>query len=159
VHGIELNSTVQLAPLGWVGAKLDARLQLQSSKLADPLTSDPRPISDELERALELRLRYDVPGTNWAWGGELGQMRRAPVIRLGEIITNYDMSPFDSGLFVEHKDVLGLTVRAAVRNLLGADDILERSVFGGRRNGRLSFTEERNRSVGPVFALGVSGTF
>jgi hypothetical protein len=40
------------------------------------------------------------------------------------------MSPFNSGLFVEHKDVLGLTVRAAVRNLLGADDILERSVFG-----------------------------
>lgn len=157
--GLELNSTLQLAPLGWTGAKLDARLQLQTSRLADPLTGGPRQISNEPTRTVEVRFRHDLPGTAWAWGGELSQTRRAPVVRLSETTINYEMSPFNSGLFVEHKDVLGLTVRAAVRNLLGADDILERSVFSGRRNGTLLFTEERNRSVGPVFALSVSGTF
>jgi hypothetical protein len=159
VLGVGVDSTLQLAQLGWTGAKLDARLQLQTSRLADPLTGDSRPISNELVRLVDLRLRHDVPGTDWAWGGELTQMRRAPIVRLGETIENFEMSPFNSALFVEHKDVLGLTVRAAVRNLLGADDISERSVFAGRRTGSLAFVESRNRSVGPVFALGVSGSF
>lgn len=158
VHGIEWNSTLQLSQLGWTGARLDARLQLQTSRLADPLTGEPRPISNDLSRSVEIRLRHDIPGSDWAWGGQINQMRRSPFVRLGEISVSYEMSPFNSSLFVENKDVAGLTMRASIRNLLGADDITDRIVFAGRRGGGLSFIEARDRSVGPVFAFSVSGT-
>lgn len=159
VRGIALNSTMQLAQLGWTGARLDAVLQLQTSRLDDPLTGQPRPISNDLIRQLKLELRHDVVDTDWAWGGEISQTRRAPLVRLGETFESYDMSPFDSQLFIEHKDVAGLTIQAAVRNLFGADDLATRTVFAGRRTGPLDFVELRHRSIGPTLSLEVSGTF
>ena len=158
VYGIEWNSTVQLARLGWAGAKVDARFQLQNSSLKDPLTGEPRRISNDLVRSLEINLRHDVPRSDWAWGGQLNQSRRAPAVRLGEISVNYEESPFSTSLFVEHKNLAGLTVRGSVRNLLGANDSLDRTVFVGRRGSAISFIEARNRSVGPTFSLSISGT-
>jgi outer membrane receptor for ferrienterochelin and colicins len=156
--GGEWKSTFQLAPLGWTGARLDARLQFQTSRLADPLTGDPRRISNDLLRVVDFNLRHDVPGTDWAWGGQLSQQRRSASVRLGEISRNFELSPFMAAMFVEHKDVAGLTVRASFRNLLGANDYFERIVSTGRRGSPVAFLETRNRSVGPVFALTVSGT-
>lgn len=157
VYGIEWNSTVQLARLGWPGAKVDARFQLQNSRLSDPLTGEPRRISNDPVRSLEINLRHDVPRSNWAWGGQLNQSRRAPSVRLGEISVSYEESPFDTSLFVEHKNIGGFTVRGSVRNLLGANDFLDRTVFVGRRGSAISFIEVRDRSVGPTFLLTVSG--
>ena len=159
VFGIEWNSTLQLSALGWRGAKLDAQVQMQRSRLIDPLTGAKRPISNDLVRRLDISLRHDVPGTDWAWGGQIVQMRRSPFVRLSEISLNYEARPFDTGLFLEHKNVAGLTVRAAVRNLLGANDYLDRTVFVGRRGSPISFIEARNRSVGPTFSLAVNGSF
>ena len=159
VYGIEWNSTIQLAAFGWRGAKLDARMQFQRSRLSDPLTRERRSISNDVIRSLDISLRHDVPGTDWAWGGQIVQMRRSPSVRLGEISLNYEASPFDTGLFLEHKNLAGLTVRGSVRNLLGANDYLDRTVYVGRRTGPISFVEARNRSVGPTFSLAVSGSF
>jgi len=159
VYGIEWNSTVQLGKLGWHGAKLDARLQFQNSALSDPLSGERRRISNDLVRTVDISLRQDVKGTDWAWGGQVLQMRRSPSTRLGEISVNYETSPFDTGLFLEHKNVAGLTLRGSVRNLIGANDFLDRTVFVGRRGGPISFIEARNRSVGPTFSLAVSGSF
>ena len=158
VYGIEWNSTVQLVRFGWAGAKVDARLQLQNSRLKDPLTGNPRRISNDTVRSIEINLRHDVPRSNWAWGGQLDHSRRAPSVRLGEISVNYEESPFNTSLFVEHKNLVGLTVRGSVRNLLGANDYLDRTVFVGRRGGAISFIEARNRSVGPTLSITVSGT-
>jgi hypothetical protein len=159
VYGIEWNSTIQFGNIGWRGAKLDARLHLQNSALRDPLTGERRRISNDLVRTVDISLRHDVPSTDWAWGGQVLQMRRSPSVRLGEISLNYEASPFDTGLFVEHKNVGGLTVRGSIRNLLGANDFLDRTVFARRRDGPISFIEARNRSVGPTFSLSVSGSF
>lgn len=159
VYGMALNSTVQLSRVGWAGARLDAELRLQTSRVDDPLTGNSRLISNDLVRRIEVELRHDLPATDWAWGGEISQTRRAPVVRLGEVFESYEMSPFDSEVFLEHKDVFGLTIQAAVRNLFGADDLVTRSVFAGRRTDPLEFVELRNRSVGPTLSLGVSGTF
>jgi len=158
VYGLEWNSTFQLARLGWAGAKLDARLQLQNSRLNDPLTGEPRRISNDLVRSAEINLRHDIPGGPWAWGGQLNHNRRAPSVRLGEISASYEESPFNTSLFVEHKDLAGLTVRGSVRNLLGAKDYFDRTVFVGRRGSPISFIESRDRSAGPTFSLAVSGT-
>lgn len=158
LYGIEWNGTAQLERFGWAGARVDAQVQLQNSRLKDPLTGEPRRISNDPVRSLEINFRHDVPGSDWAWGGELEHDRRSPFVRLGEISDNYEESPFDTSLFIEHKNVAGLTVRGAVRNILGANDYFDRTVFVGRRGSAISFIEARNRSVGPTFSLTVSGT-
>lgn len=63
VTGIEWKGTLALDPLGWSGAKLNAHAQSQTSRVRDPLTGAPRPISNHLKDLAELGLRHDVPGT------------------------------------------------------------------------------------------------
>ena len=65
-----------------------------------------------------------------------------------------------AGVFVEHKDLFGLTVRATAGNLLNARSRLDRTVFAGRRNAAgIDFVETRNRLIGPIFSFSVRGTF
>jgi hypothetical protein len=59
---------------------------------------------------------------------------------------------------VEHKDVVGLTVRAGVDNLLGTNESFSRTFFDGRRSNPILFTEARDRFYGPIFTLTISGT-
>ena len=68
--------------------------------------------------------------------------------------------PVWASLFVEHKDVLGLTVRATASNLVNARSRWDRIVYAGRRNvAPISFVETRNRLIGPIFSLNIRGTF
>jgi outer membrane receptor for ferrienterochelin and colicins len=158
VFGFESRSTIEFTPIGWRGAKLDARLQLQTSRLDDPLTEEKRRISNDLIRFASLDFRHDVPDTDWAWGGVMNLTRRAPAVRLGEISRARDMAPFITGFFVEHKDLAGLTVRVSINNPNGGDDFFSRTVWAGRRNGDIAYMEDRVRTVGPIVALRISGS-
>lgn len=157
-YGAEWKSTINFDPFGWRGAKLDARVQLQGSQVEDPLTGERRQISNSLLRLVELSLRHDVPGTDWAWGASLSHAHAALNYRLTEVGRLSEGPVFDS-LFVEHKDVLGLTVRASVTNLLGADSLWDRTVYVGRRTGPVDFRQQRDRVIGPIFSFEVRGRF
>jgi hypothetical protein len=157
VYGVDWKSTIYFAELGWKGAKLDTRLQLQKTRLDDPLTGDPRPISGNLVRFAEASLRHDVPGSDWAWGGSASHFKPSKSFRLGQL-TYANEGPVFANLFVENKDVFGLTVRALVGNVLGADSVLDRIVYVGRRTGPISFVEQRRRTIGPIFSFTISGS-
>ena len=63
-------------------------------------------------------------------------------------------------MFVEHKDVLGLTVRARMANLFKGDTVLSRWVHAGPHDrAPIVFHEDRRREIGYVFNLFVSGSF
>ncbi len=156
VYGIESKSTLLFDRLGWRGAKLDARINLQTSSVEDPLTGDRRQISGSTVRSLEVSLRRDVPGTSWAWGGNAAHHRSARNFRLGEIAL-FTEGPVFGAVFVEHKDVLGLTVRGVLGNIFGGRNLLERTVYSRRRTGPIAFVERRRRAGGPVFSLSISG--
>jgi hypothetical protein len=86
--------------------------------------------------------------------------RQSPLVRLDQIWRFVD-TPGSLGMFVEHKDVAGLTVRASVDNLLGTNESFRRPFFDGRRNAdnsNILFTEDRDRYYGPIFTLAISGT-
>ena len=88
------------------------------------------------------------------------QYRQSAGFRLDQRFRFLD-TPGSLGLFVEHKDVFGLTVRASVDNLLGTNESFSRTFFDGRRNATNSnilFTEARDRFFGPIFSLTISGT-
>lgn len=160
VYGLQWTSTFNFDPIGWRGAKLDMNLQFQHSSLEDPLTLVRRPINENLTRQIEVNLRHDVPGSDWAYGASFNQYRQAPLFRLDQKWQFLD-TPGSLGMFVEHKDVLGLTVRAGVDNLLGTNESFNRIFFDGRRNvdnSNILFIEDRDRFYGPIFTLTISGT-
>ena len=159
VHGWEWKGTFNLDALGWQGAKLTTLWQHETSKVRDPLTGENRPISNNLKEAAELGLRHDIAGTDWAWGGDLSYYFNARDYRLSEVGRQWE-GPIWGGLFIENKDVLGLTVQARVTNLTNARNRARRTVYDGPRpTGAVLFEEHVNRRIGPIFQLTVSGGF
>ena len=61
--------------------------------------------------------------------------------------------------YIEHKNVLGLTVRARISNVLNARSRWKRTVFDGRRTDPVLFYEDQDRLIGPIFDLSVRGSF
>ena len=158
-YAIDWNSTFQLDPLGIKGARINLRGLVQFSSIRDPLTGEKRQLSSFTDRLIEADFRHDIPGSDWAYGvnGNYSHVTRA--FRLNEVGRQWE-GPVWLGAFVENKDVFGLTVRASVGNLLNARSRWDRIVYTGRRNSApIDYIENRNRLIGPIFALSVKGTF
>ena len=88
------------------------------------------------------------------------QYRQSAGFRLDQRFRFLD-TPGSLGAYIEHKNVLGLTVRGSVDNLLGTNESFGRTFFDGNRNAANSnvlFTEDRDRFYGPIFTLTISGT-
>jgi outer membrane receptor for ferrienterochelin and colicins len=158
VYGIETVGTLNLDRAGWSGARVDLTAQLQESEVEDPLTGETRNISSSLLRSGSLSLRHDVPRTSWAWGGGAQYQYRALSYRLTEVGRMWE-GPVWLSLYLENKDVRGLTVRAQAGNILGADSMWDRTVHAGRRTDPIAFTEERDRRIGPIFSFQIGGKF
>ena len=156
IHGVQWTSTFNFDPFGWRGAKLDLDLQFQKSRLDDPVTGARRSINETMTRRIVANLRHDVAGTPWAWGVGYDETRQSSGFRLDQRLL-FSTVPGNLGLYVEHKDVLGLTVRGTIDNLLGSNVQLERDFFDRRRTNPILFTEDRNRGYGPVLTLAISG--
>ena len=156
--GADWTGTFNLDATGWQGARLDARLQFERSSTRDPLTDEVRPISGSLKRRAELGLRYDVPDTSWATGGNLSYVLLENIYRPREIGRTWE-GPVWGSLFIERKDLRGLTVRLSANNLLGATSLRQRTVYQQRRTGPVDYVESRDRRIGPILSLSVSGAF
>lgn len=157
-YGIEWNSTLNLDPLGWQGARLNLELALQRSRVRDPLTGANRPISNDMQRNIEMEFRHDIPDTEWAWGISYETYRESRGYRLG-LLNNFRTGPGHTGAFVEHKDVFGLRVEARIDNIFNTEERFTRTVFADRRNGPIALVEDRNRTFGPIFTVVISGNF
>lgn len=157
-YGAEWKTTFNFDPLGWKGAKLDTRVQLQRTRVEDPLTGEGRPISNSLMRFFDISLRHDIPDSDWAYGLNLNHQFNALNYRLTEVGRAWE-GPYWGSLYAEHKDVFGLTIRATISNLLAARSMWDRTVYVGRRTGPISFIERRDRLIGPIFSFQVRGKF
>jgi hypothetical protein len=157
--GAESISTLQFDPLGWTGAKLDLTLGLEKTRVKDPLTGESRPISGTRNRWANLSLRHDIPRSDFAWGASLNYDHYTPYYRLTEVFRSWE-GPTWIGAFVEHKDVVGLTVRAEVSNIFNARHRMERTIYSGYRDSNPVFQRQSNNQlIGPVFELLVKGNF
>ena len=158
VYGIESRSTLNLDRFGWRGARLDADLQLQRSRVKDPLTGRQREISNSLLRSGSLGIRYDIPRSDWAGGADATYELDARNYRLTEVGRLWE-GPVWGDLYVEHKNVHGLTIRAGLYNLFAADSMWDRTVYNGRRTESIAFVEDRERQIGPIYSFSVRGKF
>jgi len=158
VYGIESRSTLNLDQFGWSGARLDTDFQLQDSKVRDPLTGQDRHISNSLLGAGSVGLRHDLPKSFWAWGADASYEMDADYYRLTEQGRQWE-GPVWGDVYVEHKNVHGLTVRAGLYNLFSADSRWNRTVYTGRRTGPVAFMEDRERRIGPIYSFSIRGKF
>ena len=158
-YGFEWTSTFKFDPIGFTGGKLDAHVIWQKSAFDDPLTGISRQLDYLTTRLVELDLRHDIPHTDWAWGAGLQHAHNELYYRIGEVGHDYEGPWFDS-LFVENKDVFGLTVRAQVINLLNARHRLYRTVYDGvRTTDPILFVEDRDQLIGPIIRFSIKGSF
>jgi hypothetical protein len=158
-RGGQIDATWKLDRLGIKGAKLDIYGHYYDTKLADPLTGEPRRYNNGFPYKVQLDFRHDVPRSSWAYGVSYGKTSYAPYYRLAEF--GYDYS-IDQALvtFIEHKNVFGLTVRARMANMLQSEVYLQRNVFAGPRNSSpLLYTETMAREVGRFVDLSIRGSF
>ena len=158
-RGYTVEGTWRLDPLGFTGAKLDLELLIERSRLEDPVTGIVRSFDGTRTKQIELDFRHDVPRSDLAWGAEFRRTRFAPDIRVAEHGFDY-ANPTFGAVFVEHKDVFGLTVRVRAANLFRGDTVLDRLVYAGPRySAPLLFRENKRRELGKLFTLYVSGSF
>jgi hypothetical protein len=157
-YGAEVKTTFNFDPLGWKGAKLDLRAQIQETSVEDPLTGEKRRISSSLMHFFDITLRHDIPDSDWAYGMNLNHQLNALSYRLTEVGRSWE-GPYWGSLYAEHKDVFGLTVRATISNVLAARSMWDRTVYLGRRTDAINFIERRDRLIGPIFSFQVRGKF
>lgn len=155
----ELNATVKFDPIGWTGAQLQIEGEREWSDVVDPFTGLGRPFSSSGIDELELDFRQDIFGTDWAYGSGLFTFDPAPYSRLFETGRGYE-GPVFLDVFVENKDVFGLTARVTAGNILGARNFFTRTVFAGPRpDAEILFIEDRDQRIGPTFRFSLSGNF
>jgi hypothetical protein len=157
--GMESVSTFQFDPVGWKGAKLDLTLGFEKTSVKDPLTGDKRPISGTNNRWASFRLRHDIPGSDLAWGvnGSYGHYTKNYF--LTEVYRSWE-GPWFVDVYVEHKDIMGLTVRATLGNVFNARHRWTRTVYEDWRDtSPIAFIQRNNQLIGPIFAFSVRGKF
>lgn len=157
--GFESVSTFQMDPIGWTGAKVDLTVGREWTSVKDPLTGEKRPISGVRNKWANLQVRHDIPGTPYAWSAHAQYNYFTKYYFLTEISQTLDL-PFFLGFYVEHKDVLGTTVRLSVDNIVDSKHKVSRTVYSGYRDrSPVSFFQEHDQAVGPIFSLSIKGTF
>lgn len=150
--------TILLDGIGWQGGRINASGEFRNSRVSDPLTGAYRRISGDLIRRWSVDFRHDVPGSALAWGWSLSQERTAPIFRLDQFSDSLLDQPIAT-VFAEHKDVAGLTVRLALRNVLTGRDQLRRTYYVDRRNGPIDLQEYQVRNIHLIGVLTISGAF
>jgi hypothetical protein len=157
--GAESTSTILLDPIGFTGAKLDIDLGFEWTSVRDPLTGKFRPISGVRDHWGSLQLRHDIPHTQMAWGASVQHRHNTSDYYLTEIDQTLDI-PWMVGLFVEDKNVMGMTARFSVVNIFNGRHTEDRTVWNGYRDRTaVAFIERHDELVGPIFDFSLKGNF
>lgn len=158
-YGLRFNGTLELEAAGWRGAQLDVRIEAEDSTLIDPVTGIKRRYDRNSPFEIRLDFRHDVPDTDWAWGLEFRDTQQALGYRVSEVAFDYNVPTFGA-VWLENKDVFGLTVRGRIGNVFSGRSVLQRTIYAGPRNvAPVLFSEDRRLAIGQVFNLTVSGSF
>ncbi len=157
-YGASLNTTLLFDPLGWRGARMDLEAAYTESDVIDPLLGTSRRISDEDYIEYELTLRQDFPGTDLAAGIAIEYDEEAPQVRLDEVSVFIPSAPL-TRLFVEKKDLFGVTLRGSVINSTDRGNDFFRTLFNDRITNDVDFREDRFRSFGVIIRLDIEGSF
>lgn len=153
------NSTITFDPIGLKGVRGDFVFVWQESQLRDPFTGEARQWSGFTDTQLNIGLRHDIPGSDWAYGFSANYSHNQPRYRSDQQQRDWE-GPTFADVFVEHKDVFGLRVSAYIANIFDARQYRDRTVYTGLRDASpVLFKERRDRLIGPIFGFNINGSF
>ena len=127
-----LGRKLNLDPAGLKGVKVETNFVYQKSALRDPFTGETRQWSGFTDTQASIALRHDIPNSDWAWGAEANYSHNQPNYRSNSVDHTWE-GPVFASAFIENKDVLGLTLRAEIGNVLNARSRRERVTYAGLR--------------------------
>lgn len=156
---LAFDATLKMEPLGIRGARFDLLLELEDSAIADPLTSELRPIDETEGFNIEGEFRHDIPRGDWAWGFRITKTHLGRYYRIFET-GELDGFRKRGEIYAEHKNVFGLTVRATAANLFNETSRTYRTLYTGPRNSApVLFNEKADRDLYPSYTLSIKGSF
>ncbi|HPE47564.1 MAG TPA: hypothetical protein PLR76_04175 [Hyphomonas sp.] len=156
--GVTFDGTLKLGRLGVPGGELSSFAERYISEVTDPLTGETRPINDSQLYYFNLEFRQDIPGTDWAWGGLYENNGPYKYWRFNET-GRESHPPGYSYMFIERKNLRGMTATLAVGNLLNQADSFRREIYDVNRLGPVARIEDRTRRFGPIAVFELKGTF
>ena len=127
--------------------------------MRDPLTGEERPISNNLKDLRRARRCATTFPTPTGPGAATSATTSTRATTASPKSAGRWEGPIWGSLFVERKNVHGLTVRFSASNLTDAMSMWDRTVYVDRRTGPVDFIEDRDRRIGPIFSFSVSGKF
>jgi hypothetical protein len=157
-YGGFIDATLLSDEFLWEGGRADFSLGYMTSKVKDPILGNSRKISGDYYKSYMLSLRQDFNDTPWAIGAVVDYGEDAPSVRIDEVSFN-NKSRGTLYAYIEHKDVMGLTVKAFAWNLLGAENRFRRTVYSDRLTDDVLFSERRSRNFGYSYTLVIEGAF
>ena len=154
---VRVEGTAPLTRLGLTGAQLRGSLVLVRSRVTDPVTGEPRRISEDRPFEADLRLTHDVPGGRWSWGAETTFAYKEREYRFDEI--REERSGLTFGGFVEFRPTGPWRLRLEAENL-GRRLSERRFKYGGLRSiSGLEEIETRRLRASPIVVLSIRRTF
>ena len=156
--GASLSTTVLTDPMGWAGGRFDVSLDYVDSEVNDPVLGTPRRITRDDFRSMEVTFRQDFASSDWALGGELRYNEEAQSVRIDEVAF-FNESFARLNVYLEHKNLFGMTVRGTIGNLMNAEARFTRTVYADRANDLALFSEDRRREFGTTYSLQFEGSF
>ena len=156
--GGELDATLKLDKAGLAGTEITFFGEYYDSEVKDPLTGEKRPINGDLIYYYNTEIRRDIPNTNWAIGAFFENYMANRYYQLQE--TGEDSAePGYSSIFVEHKDLWGMTGRFSIGNLSNQKERFWRRIHDGNRLDPVLREEDRVRDFGPIISFQLEGKF
>jgi outer membrane receptor for ferrienterochelin and colicins len=154
---VTLDSSLLLDSIGIPGGKINNQFTWRDTRMRDPLLQVNRQWNG-FRSYWNVDFRQDVPDSKWAWGlfTELQSTNRFYRLDYEERFSG--TRPFGM-LFLEHKDVWGLKMRAAVGNLWNTKDHTQSVSYLARRDGPVDYARDYYITWHPFIQLTISGTF
>jgi hypothetical protein len=138
------------APLGklWKGLRTKAQIDLQRTRVDDPITGNPRNFSDYYpDWEWNLDVRRD--SGNWSYGFNVGDRDRFTFFRTDEFDTNYNGGPYATA-FVEYRPDTRTAITFDIDNVLDTRALRLRNLYFPNRlnpDERIDELRERNRHL------------
>jgi len=154
---VMLDSSLLLDAIGIPGGKINNQLNWRDTRMRDPLLGTHRQWNGN-RSYWNVDFRQDVPGTKWAWGLFTERQSTNRFYRLDYEERFSGTRPFGS-VFLEHKDVWGLKMRATVGNLWNTKDHTQSVSYLARRDGSVDYARDYYITWRRFLQLTFSGTF
>ena len=157
-YSAKVNATISTE--SWLsGGKITFLSMMREARIKDPVTGEIRKIDGFQCCGALVKLRRDVPNSDWAWELQLNHGTGNYSHRLAQKVTLRNSWPDYYRAMVQHKNIFGMTLELEVRKPFGVTQHYIREFFDGDRNGAFLGKEERYRFSAAQAFLKLSSTF